>query len=360
MDLLLSQEQRLLQDSVAGQLAALGGVKRARGLRGKDGGFDPAVLKRMGAEGWLGLLVPQEAGGLGLGPTELALVMQEAGRHLAPEPIAAASLSAMAFAGSETPWAAGVRDDVVAGKLIVVPVFISHRTGGVTADIAKVRAGSSGVASLSGAAVAVPHPRAADGYLIEGVTGGLCYVEKGAAGLTVQEDATVDGRALGRLRLSDTPGRMLAGRPDLASRLFDLSLLMASAELLGVMSAALDMTVDYLKTRTQFGKPIGSFQALQHRAVDDFTRIVSSRSLVFQVLGQGERLTPAMAAAVKSHVSGEALTVTKSAIQMHGAIGFTDDHDIGLYLKRAMWLSAYLGNAAVHRRRFAALTSAAR
>ena len=146
-------------------------------------------------------------------------------------------------------------------------------------------------------------------------------------------------------------------------RLYDLLLFSAAAELVGVMSAALDMTVEYLKTRKQFGKPIGSFQALQHRAVNDFASLVSTRSFVFQVAGQGGNepvaLSSAMASALKAHAGGEALAVTKSAIQMHGAIGFTEECDIGLYLKRAMWLSAWLGNETVQRARYGALVSSA-
>ncbi|CAM9992090.1 unnamed protein product [Phaeothamnion confervicola] len=355
MDLLLSEEQRLLQDSVAGTLTALGGVKRARGLRETGAGFSRDVHRQLAGEGWLGILVPQEAGGLGLGSIELALVMQEAGRHLAPEPVATAALTAMALADCKSPWAASICDAAVAGDLIVVPGFSGHRLGvaahtGVTASVQQK------AMRLSGVVRAVSHAASADGFLIEEQTGDLFFVEKGADGLSVAEAATVDGRGLGTITLAQTPARALGVGTVRADRLFDLSLLMASAELVGVMNAALDMTVEYLKTRTQFGRPIGSFQALQHRAVDDFTRIVSSRSLLFQALGQGDRVTSAMAAAVKSHVSGEALIVTKSAIQMHGAIGFTDDHDIGLYMKRAMWLSASLGNAAVHRRRYAALS----
>ena len=127
-----------------------------------------------------------------------------------------------------------------------------------------------------------------------------------------------------------------------------------AAELVGVMSAALDITVEYIKTRKQFGKPIGSFQALQHRAVNDYAKMISARSFVFQVAAQGPTISTLMAAAVKAHAVAEALEVTKSAIQMHGGIGFTEDCDIGLFLKRAMWHSAWLGNAAEHRARYAA------
>lgn len=361
MELLLTDEQRLLQDSVAKHLAHEGGVKRTRGLRGKGGGFDRGAHARMGGEGWFGILVPHEHGGLGLGTTDLALVLVEAGRALAPEPIASAALSASAIARSPD---AAIRNEmlegVLSGALIIMPAF--------DIDGGHVRArAAGGTTMLDGEAAQVAHAAHADGFLIEAATADgpvLCHVAKSASGVGIVPSATVDGRDHGHITLSDVRARPVLGPgsgpgagSSVIARLYNLALVMAAAELAGVMSAALDMTVEYLKIRKQFGKPIGSFQALQHRAVNDFTSIASTRSLLFQVAAQGDGIGAAMASALKAHASGEALKVTKSAIQMHGAIGFTDEHDIGLYLKRAMWLSAYLGNEAFHRRRFANATS---
>ena len=132
----------------------------------------------------------------------------------------------------------------------------------------------------------------------------------------------------------------------------------ASAELLGVMGKALDVAVEYTKLRHQFDVPIGTFQALQHKAVNDYVVVEVTRSLLFQVATAMDenRAGPDMISALKAKASGGALGVTKSAIQLHGAIGFTDEHEIGSYLKRAMTLSALHGNEAAHRARYAALT----
>jgi alkylation response protein AidB-like acyl-CoA dehydrogenase len=143
----------------------------------------------------------------------------------------------------------------------------------------------------------------------------------------------------------------------------ETTLVMASAEMSGVMGRALDMSVDYMKTRVQFGKPIGSFQALAHRAVDlHIQRELSSAVLddavaLFDAGAAGARRS-AMASRVKARCSEAGLRITREAIQIHGAIGFTDEYDAGLYLKRAMTLSAWLGNAAQHRRRYAELAAA--
>jgi alkylation response protein AidB-like acyl-CoA dehydrogenase len=204
----------------------------------------------------------------------------------------------------------------------------------------------------------------ADGFLVNaaGPDGAvLCYVP--AAAVKSSQTNTVDGGGWGDLFLdgAEIPAdNIIAGAnraPDLATGLIDSMLIALGAELLGVAGAALDMAVEYIKMREQFDRPIGSFQALQHRAVNDYVEVESTRSLVFQAaeVADAGRGTSAMASAVKAKASAAALSVAKSAIQMHGGIGFTDEHDIGLYLKRAMALSAQYGNEAAHRARYARL-----
>ena len=170
----------------------------------------------------------------------------------------------------------------------------------------------------------------------------------------------MDGRKLSTLTLADTPADLVPSRQssrNAVDALHNLALLALSCELLGVMEKAQEMTFDYLRVRKQFGKLIGSFQALQHKAVDIYTRTEAVRSLVYQIAANNDpyRIDPALAVAAKAKASEDALFVTQACIQLHGAIGFTDEHDIGLYLKRAMLLSSLLGNAAAQRRRYAAI-----
>ena len=186
-------------------------------------------------------------------------------------------------------------------------------------------------------------------------------------GVSVESFATVDGCPNGAVEFSEasTMGDewLIAGAKQgnaLAADSYDRLLLGTAAEMLGVMGQSLELALGYVKTREQFGRPIGSFQALQHRAVDAHIQMELTRSLLFQVCaafdsGRGSR---AMAAAVKARASAAVLDVTKSVIQMHGAIGFTDEYDAGLYLRRAMTLSARYGNAAWHRDRYVALSDA--
>jgi alkylation response protein AidB-like acyl-CoA dehydrogenase len=187
----------------------------------------------------------------------------------------------------------------------------------------------------------------------------LYYVARNASGCTLATTQTVEGRKLATLSLADAPADLIPPHPsscNAVDALYNLALMALSTELLGVMEKAQEITFDYLRIRKQFGRPIGSFQALQHQAANLHIRIAGTRSLVFQVAANSDAycIDPALAAAVKAKASEDAMVVTEACIQLHGAIGFTDEHDIGLYLKRAMLLSSLLGNAAAQRRRYAA------
>ena len=203
----------------------------------------------------------------------------------------------------------------------------------------------------------------ADGFLVS--AGGrdgpaLYYVARDAPGCTLSTTQTVEGRKLATLTLADAPADLIPPSPssrNAVDALYNLALMAVSCELLGVMEQAQEITLDYLRIRKQFGKLIGSFQALQHQAANIYLRTEAVRSLIYQIAANNEpwRIDPAMAAAAKAKASEDALLVTEACIQLHGAIGFTDEHDIGLYLKRAMLLSSLFGNAAAQRRRYVAV-----
>jgi len=360
MDLHLTSEQSMLRDS-AQKFVAAAGPKVARGLRGREPGFAPKMLREAGELGWLGILVPAPAGGLDLGLTELALVLQQAGRGLVCEPIGLAAIAAAALAQGSTPHS--MLAPVMAGSALVVTALqegafgddpLAPRTRATKRDGALRLTGTKTFVCADGA----------DGFLVSaGGSDGpvLCYVGRDAPGVSLTAIQTVDGRRLASLALADAPADLLSPHPSsrgAVEAVHNLLLLALAAELLGVMEKAQEMTLDYLRIRKQFGKPIGSFQALQHQAADNYIRIEATRSLVFQIAANTDAyaIDPLMAVAAKAKASGEALTVTKACIQLHGAIGFTDEHDIGLYLKRAMLLSSLGGNAAAQRRRYVALT----
>ena len=356
MDLHLTAEQSLLRDSAAKFIGA-SGPKVARGFREQNLSFSPKRLREAGDLGWLGMLVPTSADGLGLGLTELALVLEQAGRGLVCEPIGLATISAAALAQGHAPHPMLQR--AMSGEALVVPAFqeAAHDCDPLAARTQA--AGANGSPRLTGIKSFICAD-GADGFLVSahGSDGlSLYYVGRDASGCTLTTTQTVDGRRLTTLTLKDAPADLVPSRQSSRSAveaLHDLALIAASAELLGVMGKALEITFDYLRIRKQFGKTIGSFQALQHQAVNMYTRTEATRSLVYQVAANNDpyRIDPALAIAAKAKASEDALFVTQACIQLHGAIGFTDEHDIGLYLKRAMLLSSLFGNAAAQRRRY--------
>lgn len=371
MELLLTDEQKMLQDSAATMIERVAGPDRARVRRDAGGGIDRDTWQAIAEAGWLAILASEPAGGLGLGMTELSLVMEQAGRGLLGAPIAASAASAAIIAEGENSPA---RDEqaaaIVAGERIVVPALLEGVIGTTGPQFATKAAPAGQGYSLTGAKSFVPNAGDADAFLVaaespEGPV--LALVGSDASGVSLNLNKTVDGGAWGTVSLSGadvSTDQVIAGpnrAPYLIGQLRDAMLIGLGAELLGVMSEALDISLEYIKTREQFGRAIGSFQALQHRAVNDYVDVEMTRSLLYQIctaMDEG-RGTPEMSAAIKAKASSAALKVTKSAIQMHGGIGFTDEHSIGFYLKRAMVLSSQYGNEAVHRQRYAELSGIA-
>ena len=359
MELNLTSEQALLRDSAAKFIAG-SGPKVARGFRGQVPSFAPARLREAGELGWLGILVPGSADGLDLGLTELALVLQQAGRGLVCEPVGLAAISAAALSHGPKPHP--MLERVMSGAALVVPALQENAHGDDPLAPQTEAVGKDGALRLTGTKLFVCAD-GAEGFLVSaaGREGpALFYVAHNAAGCTLAPTQTVDGRKLWTLSLKDTPADPIAPHPssrNAVDALHNLALLATASELLGVMEKAQEVTFDYLRVRKQFGKLIGSFQALQHQAVNIYIKTEAVRSLVYQIAANNDayRIDPALAIAAKAKASEDALTVTQACIQLHGGIGFTDEHDIGLYLKRAMLLSSQFGNAAAQRRRYAAL-----
>lgn len=245
--------------------------------------------------------------------------------------------------------------------------------GGIATEALDTQAVAEGSGwRLSGSKRFVAGAAGAAGFIVSarsaaGAGGGLFWVAADAPGLSLSHEWRADESPAGVLALHDVPvsAAQVISAPGALSlqplqRALDETAVLASAEMLGVMEAALQMALAYMRTRVQFGKPIGSFQALQHKAADLYVQ----QELVRAVLQDALRVfasdaeasaRAAVASRCKARASDAGLRVTREVIQLHGAIGYTDEHDAGLYLKRALVLSAWLGNASAHRTRFAAL-----
>jgi alkylation response protein AidB-like acyl-CoA dehydrogenase len=370
-----ADHRRLLADSVADFVARGTDLARVRRLRDTRAEYDRALWRQMAELGWLGILVPERYGGLGLGLAEMAIVARGLAGALVPEPLtAAAVLAATALvAGDNEALKREQLPRLVVGELI--PALAWQEQPGLL-DPQAIDTGATpfeGGFKVNGVKRFVAGAAQADAFLVSARAPGgvvLLWVPRDAAGAELELEPLADGRSFATLELEDAlvPGSRVvasgAAATEALARALDHGCAVASAELLGVMERALEMSLDYLRTRVQFGKPIGSFQALQHRAVDlhiqkELAAAVLEEALTALDRGPAAPQRAATASRVKARCADAASRITREAIQLHGAIGFTDEYDAGLYLKRALVLAAWLGSSTWHRRRYARLTAEA-
>jgi alkylation response protein AidB-like acyl-CoA dehydrogenase len=367
----LSQDQKLLVSAAASFAKKSSPVERLRKLRWTEPGWDPAVWKQMAELGWLGLPFPEAVGGYGGRTIDVCLLLEQLGTTLVPEPyLEVVMLGGMAVlkagnAEQHKRWL----EPLIAGDAIIALAW-AERDGRYDAGrlaTTVVRDGSHW--KLDGEKVFVLAGHAADVLVVSarapegGVS--LFAIDRGTAGLNVQSIKTMDGRRaaivkldgvkVGDDRLLGTPGGGLAA----LEAVLDLGAAACVAEGLGIQQRVLDMTVEYLKTRVQFETVIGSFQVLQHRAVDMFVQVETSRSMAILAGLRADSDDPEERArgvsAAKVQLATGGRYVTAQGIQLHGGIGITDEHDIGLYFKRMQVLATLCGDEEFHVMRYAAL-----
>jgi alkylation response protein AidB-like acyl-CoA dehydrogenase len=375
------QQLELLRASAAAFAAKESPLPRARALRGNPPGFDPGFWNALVQQGWTGLLVPESAGGFGQGFAEMAEVVTALASQVAPEPVT----PVLVFAGgilkrcAEQPTARRLLGELAEGRTLPAVAWQEDVTGQASLDAgggladpaSSCSAGASGI-TLRGTKRHVRPGASASGYIVSASASdgpALVWVPAETRGVTAQLQRLADGGFAARLDfdVASLPAEHLLCRGERARAVlagaYDEALVLAGAELLAVSRRMVAMTLDYLRTRKQFGKAIGSFQALQHRAVDMLIQQELCGAVVAQALADLDRgcdgaLRARLAARVKARCSEAALAIARESVQMHGAIGVTDENDLGLYLQRALVLSAWLGNGGSQRRRFAALTRA--
>lgn len=377
MSLVLSEEQELLRNTAREFVAEQSPVKELRRLRDANDpvGFSRDLWKQMAELGWAGIVLPEEHGGSGLGYAELGLVLEACGRTLAATPLVATSLlgaNAVLLGGNDT-QKKDVLPAVAKGERLLALALeeASHHAPYRIATRAEATANGY---RLSGRKTFVLDGHVADQLVVVARTAGapggrdglaLFLVPKGARGLAVARTTMVDGRNAAKVTLDGvevdrsaalgTPGR----GADVLDRVLDRATIGLAAEMLGTLAEAFERTVGYLKTRKQFGVPIGSFQALKHRAANMFVEVELSRSIVLDALraiDENRQDVPALASVAKARVSDAIHLIGNEAVQMHGGIGVTDEEEIGLFLKRARVAELTLGDAAYHRARFASLS----
>lgn len=377
----LTDDQKMLVETAAGFAKKQSPVTRARKLRGDPVGWEPAVWRQMGELGWLGVMFPDDVGGFGGRFGDAALVIEQLGTTLVPEPylpsvvLGGGAIERAGTAAQRARWLA----PMIAGETSLALGFAEAGARFAPTSVT-TRATRDGTGwRLSGGKRWVLNGHAADQLVVSARTGGgdeeadgitLFVIDRPATarGVRIQPVATMDGRRAAMIDLDgvSVPADAALGGDagvdrggDVLARVLDLGAAAAVSEGVGIASAVLTMTVAYLKTREQFGKKIGAFQALQHRAVDMFVHVELLRSMA--ILGAiqadaDDALARAEAvSAAKVQLANSGRWVVRQGIQLHGGIGCTDEHDVGLYFKRMHVLAALFGDEEHHLTRFASL-----
>ena len=371
----LNEEQVMLRDSARDWVREKSPVNAFRKLRdsGNANGFDRAAWREMSELGWAGILVPEEFGGSGLGYRTLGLVLEETGRTLTASPllsnaIATAALLIGGTAEQKQQWLPKLADGSAIGALAV-----DEGRHHAPADVSLEAKKTGGGYTLTGAKHFVPDGTTADLIIVAARTSGsagektgitLFLVDGTANGLSRTPLHTVDTRGYANLRFhnAEVPGSAVLGSAnagfDILEATLDRARALLSAEMLGAAAQSFEITLEYLKTRVQFGQVIGTFQSLQHRAAKMYTDLELTRSCVEAALDgfdQNANEVSALCSLAKARAGDLWHLVSNEMVQMHGGIGMTDAHDAGLYLKRARVAEALFGNSAFHRDRYAAL-----
>jgi len=375
MELVLTEEQLLLQQTAREFVAKHSSLKRIRALRDSRDpqGFSRELWSQMSQLGWLGIVFPEAYGGAALGYADLMVVVEELGRGLMPEPLLSTVVlggGALTIGGSAAQQQA-LLPSLINGDLLVALAF---EEPGSRYDPFHVETHAAKTATgwrLTGTKAHVLDGFGTDRIIVSARTSGgssertgvtLFLLDAQAPGLTVERQWRIDGRNAAVVRLdgvsaapADVVGAVDEGGALLASVL-DRGTVALCAEMLGSMTAAFDMTIDYLKTRKQFGVLIGSFQALKHRAAKMYIETELARSAVWaahQAIDEGRADLAHFASLTKARCADAFVLIANEALQMHGGIGMTDEHDIGFFIKRARVAELTFGDAAYHRNRFA-------
>ena len=370
MDFGLAEDQEALQRAAREFLAAECPPALVRETAKTPDGVPRALYAKMAELGWMGLVVPEAEGGLGLGTLELALVCEELGRVAAPGPFLPTQLVTVALlrAGSKAQRRQWL-PRLVSGESMAALAYLEetdrHDPAGIALPARHARDGWR----LDGSKLFVLGVPGADLLLVAARTGreriSLFLVESAAPGVRVRPEETVDlTRRVGEVCLRDVRldrsallGREGGGWP-LLERLLDLGAVGIAADSLGGAARTLDMAVEYSRVRQQFGRPIGSFQAIKHMAAEMVAEVEPTRSLVWYAayaFDHRPREAARAAAVAKARLGDVYGRTVNRAVQMHGGIGFTWEHDLHLWFKRACWNDVAFGDPTFHRERLATI-----
>ncbi len=371
-----NEEQELLRSTARKFLENECPSEVVRTLMDTPEGMTPALWGKLAEQGWLGLITPEAYDGMGLGLVDLVVLMEEMGRAVVPGPYFSTVLLGglgILEAGTEAQKKEWL-PKIAAGEKRVTLAWMEPSAQLGPEGVTLAAAEKGGTFTLSGTKLFVPDAHTADAVVVaartgksgaEGIT--LFLVPKGAKGLTVTLLPTMDQtRKLCEVTLKDVSlgadarlGEVGSGWKAL-SRVLDRATVALCAEMCGGAQKVLDMTVEYAKIRQAFGRPIGSFQGVKHKAADMLVDVENSKSITYYAawaMDEGVAEGPLAASMAKAYVSDAYRKVSAAGIQLHGGIGFTWEHDLHLYFKRAKGSEFTFGDATYHRERVAQLVN---
>lgn len=372
MQLTFTEEQQALRKTVRDFANKRSPVTRFRTLRDNPtGAHDPELWRSMAELGWTGVAIPEAHDGLGLGYTELSIIAEELGYTLSSQPLNTALFGAIpALLAGDASNFPSIFAEVLEGK---THPALAYAEKGLRYDRSRCATRATqreGQWVLEGVKTDVAAGNNASHFVVTARLDGndtapsdvgLFVVPADAPGLEREALSRIDRRDTARVVLNAVRAQRLLTENDTSTieRVLDLYTLGLCAEMLGGAQAAFDQTLAYIKERVQFGKPIGSFQALQHRAARCFAELTLMRSSVVAASRAADEAPadfPRLVSAAKALCSEGYTMIAHEGIQMHGGVGVTDEYDIGLYLKRARVCEFTLGDAAWHRARWATLS----
>jgi alkylation response protein AidB-like acyl-CoA dehydrogenase len=357
MDFGLSEDQLLLKDTVKRFLAEQCPTTRVREIMESDSGYDEALWKELCGLGVAGVTVPAVYGGLENELLDLALIAEELGYAATPAPFLGTAMATIALVeGGDDGMRKGWLPAIVSGEALAT-IALGEEGSEWNPTRFQTRAANG---KLSGRKPLVPSAQVADVFIVGAVDDsgpGLWLVEPGAGGIGIQPLTVNDlTRRLDLVSFDDTPAVKLPAGEAALGRAFDAGLILLAADAYGGSRRCLEMTTTYALQREQFGKPIGSFQAVKHQLADMATELEPALSLVWYSAHAFDRIrdqSSRHAAIAKAHLSDIYDHVTRAATELHGGIGFTWEFDLHLWFRRAIFDRSFLGDANDHRARAA-------
>jgi alkylation response protein AidB-like acyl-CoA dehydrogenase len=354
----LSDEQELLQDTVRRFLEERWPAQKLRALFDGPSGYDADLWRAMAELGLAGLMVEEKAGGAGLELLDLALVAEVLGRFAAPGPFLGHSLASLALSlgGSEAQKERWL-PRLASGEAIATLALLDPGGGWDPEEWGTTVASAGAGLRISGEKLHVPAAEVADLFVVGVAGGGLALVERVTEGVRVEAIEGVDRtRRAGRVLFEGAVANLLPGGAEAAPRVRDAGLVLLAADAFGGASHCVERSVEYAKTRVQFGVSIGHFQAVKHQLANMAVEIEPARSLYWYAAHAFDHLpaeSERHAALAKAHLADRFMQIARDTVEVHGGIGFTWECDVQIWYKRAMFDRAFLGTPALHRERAA-------